>query len=130
MKDFKKYFIIKAPPEEIYQAITNQKSIELWTGETAVMSEEVGTEFSLWDESITGRNLEFESDKKIVQEWFFGDQTEPSIVTIKLHLHKKGTSVELVHTNIPEADYVDFVEGWEESYFAGIKEFVEDDGED
>jgi activator of HSP90 ATPase len=130
MKDYKKYFVIKAAPEEIYQSITNKKSIELWTGERAVMTEEVNSEFSLWDDSITGKNLEFEINKKVVQEWYFGDQKEPSIVTIKLHAHKKGTSLELVHTNIPDDDYDDFVEGWEESYMAGIKEFVEDDGKD
>ena len=126
MPDYKKYFIVKAPPEEIYQAIVNQKSIELWTGEGAEMSEEVGSEFSLWDGSISGKNLEFVADQKIVQEWYFGEQEEASIVTIKLHPHKKGTSVEIVHTNIPEVDYTDFSEGWEDSYMAGIIEFVED----
>ncbi|HEY5393150.1 MAG TPA: hypothetical protein VIJ57_13590 [Hanamia sp.] len=31
------------------------------------MSTEPVSIFSLWDESITGKNLEFEKDKKIVQ---------------------------------------------------------------
>ena len=94
------------------------------------MSEEPGSEFSLWDDSICGKNLEFEPNKLVVQEWYFGEQEEPSIVTIKLHEHKKGTSVELRHTNIPDADYDDFADGWDTSYMAGIIEFVEDDGED
>lgn len=111
-------------------ALTNQKSIELWTGEAAVMEEVVGSEFSLWDGSICGKNLEFEANKKLVQEWYFGDQDAPSIVTIKLHEHKKGTSLELVHTNIPDTDYDDMVEGWEESYMASVIDFVEDDGEE
>ncbi|MCB0733986.1 MAG: SRPBCC domain-containing protein, partial [Bacteroidetes bacterium] len=63
MADFKKYYVIKAAPEEIYQAIVNPKSLELWTGEKAVMSEEPGSEFSLWDDSICGKNLEFEPNK-------------------------------------------------------------------
>lgn len=130
LKDFKKYYIIKADPEEIYMAITNPKSIALWTAEPAEMSEEPNTEFSLWDGSICGLNLEFEKNRKIVQEWYFGDQEEKSIVTIKLHPHKKGTSVELLHTNIPEDDYDDFAHGWDEYYFGSIQEFVEDDGLD
>ncbi len=129
-KDFKKYYILAAPPEEVYMAITNPKSIELWTDEEAIMSTEPNTEFSMWDGSITGMNLEFEENRKIVQEWYFGEQEEKSIVTIKLHPHKKGTSVELRHTNIPEEEYEDFAGGWDHSYFAGIKEFVEDDGLD
>ena len=130
MADYKKYYVIKAAPEEIYQAIVNKKSIELWTGESAIMSEEAGSEFSLWDDAISGRNLEFIKNKLVVQQWYFGDQEEPSIVTIKLHDHKKGTSVELNHTNIPDDEFNDFAEGWDHSYFAGIREFVEDDGED
>ena len=130
LKDYKKYYVIGAPPEEIYMALTNPKSIELWTNEPAVMTTNPGDEFSLWDDSICGRNLEFEENKKIVQEWYFGDQDEPSIVTIKLHPHKKGTSVELRHTNIPEDDFEDFAGGWDESYFGNVIEFVEDDGSD
>lgn len=40
------------------------------------MEETPGTEFSMWDESICGMNLEFEKDKKIVQEWYFGEDDE------------------------------------------------------
>lgn len=123
MKDFKSYFIIPATPAEVYAAITNPLTIQLWTGEDAVMSTEPGTEFSLWDDSISGKNLEFETDKKVVQEWYFGDQQEPSVVTIKLHAHKEGTSVELRHTNIPEVDYEDIVEGWNEAYFGSLTDF-------
>lgn len=123
MKDFKKYYILKASPEEVYQALTNPFTIELWTGEKAQMTAEPGSEFSMWDESISGKNLEFVPNEKLVQEWYFGDQEEPSIVTIKLHPHKKGTSVELRHTNIPDEEYEDFAEGWDDSYFGPLAEF-------
>ncbi len=123
MKDYKAYFIIPAVESDVYSAITNPLTIQLWTGEEAIMSVEPGSEFSMWDGSITGRNLEFEENKKIVQEWFFGDQSEPSVVTIKLHPHKQGTSVELRHTNIPDEDYDDIVEGWNENYFGSLTDF-------
>ena len=48
---------------------------------------------------------------------------EPSIVTIKLHPHKQGTSAELSHTNIPDDDYEDIVEGWKDAYFGAIIDF-------
>lgn len=126
MKDFKKYYILSASPEEVYLALTNPATIRLWTGEPAVMSTEPGSEFSLWDESIAGKNLEFEEGKKVVQQWYFGDQEEASIVTIKLHLHKNGTSVELRHTNIPDEEYEDMVAGWDEVYFGSLIEFYEE----
>jgi uncharacterized protein YndB with AHSA1/START domain len=127
MKDFKKYYIIPAPPEDVYHAITVESTIELWTGDPAMMSPIVGTEFSMWDDSIVGKNLEFETGKKIVQQWYFGDQEEPSIVTIKLHPHEDGTSMEVRHTNIPDDDYEDIADGWTNSYAAGLIEFYEDD---
>ncbi|RFS22792.1 ATPase [Chitinophaga silvatica] len=125
MKDYKKYFKLSAPPEEVYAALTNPATIQLWTGEVAVMSTEPGSEFSLWEDSIVGRNLEFEEGKKIVQEWYFGEEGEenPSIVTIKLHPSPKGTDVELRHTNIPDDAYEDIVEGWNEQYFGALTDF-------
>ncbi|MDF2432022.1 MAG: hypothetical protein JWP44_1653 [Mucilaginibacter sp.] len=125
MKDFKKYYRIDAAPEEIYTALTNPFTIELWTGEPAVMSTEPGSEFSMWDGSISGKNLEFEDGKKIVQHWYFDGQPEASIVTIKLHPDKNGTSVELKHTNIPDTDYTDIAEGWDNSYFDPLSDFFE-----
>lgn len=125
MKDYKKYYTIGATPEEIYAALTNPLTLELWTGEPAEMSTVPGTEFNLWGGSITGKNIEFEEDKKVVQQWYFDGQDEPSIVTIKLHDAKGSTSVELRHTNIPDEAYADIVEGWNDVYFGGISEFFE-----
>lgn len=127
MKDFKKYFIIPAPPEDVYRALTVETTIELWTGDRAEMKPEPGTEFSMWDESIVGKNLEFEEGKKIVQQWYFGEQEEPSIVTIKLHPHEEGTSMEVRHTNIPDADYEDIADGWTNTYAAGLIEFYDEE---
>jgi uncharacterized protein YndB with AHSA1/START domain len=125
MKDYKKYYIISAPPEEVYIALTNPATLQLWTGERAEMSTLPGSEFSLWEDSIVGCNLEFTEGKKIVQQWYFGDQEKDSIVTIILHPHKQGTSVELRHTNIPDEDYEDIRQGWDENYFGALAEFYE-----
>jgi activator of HSP90 ATPase len=123
MKDFKKYYIVQAQPEELYLALTNPATIQLWSGEPAEMSTAPGSEFSLWDGSISGKNVSFEEGKKIMQQWYFGEQEIESIVTIKLHPHAQGTSVELRHTNIPDEDYEDIVEGWNDIYFASLQEF-------
>lgn len=123
MKDFKQYYTLPAPPDEVYNALVNPLAIRLWTGEAVVMSEEAGTEFSLWDGSIEGKNLSFEKNKKIEQEWYFGEQETPSIVTIKLHPHPQGTSVEIRHSNIPDEAWEDIREGWTSSYMASLEEF-------
>ncbi len=125
MKTFKKYITLPAPPEEVYLALTKEQSIQLWTGATVVFTEQPDTEFSLWDGDIVGKNLAFDYGKKIVQQWYFGEENEASIVTIKLHEAKKGTSLEFVQTNIPEEDYADFSEGIIHHYLGGLEDFFE-----
>lgn len=126
MPDFKKYYIIPASPEELYIALTNPATIQLWSENEAEMSTVPDSEFSLFDGNIVGKNLEFLENKKIVQEWYFGEQPAPSIVTIILHPHKSGTSVELRHTNIPESDLEEIKEGWNELYFGALEDFYGD----
>ena len=124
MRDFKKYFKLEASPADLYNALTNPTMIKIWTGETAVMSTEPGSEFSLWDGEIAGRNIEFVANEKIVQIWFFGEDSD-SIVTIKLHPDKQGTNVEVHQTNIPDEAYENIAEGWESDYIGGLKELFD-----
>ncbi|MFC6100061.1 SRPBCC domain-containing protein [Olivibacter domesticus] len=127
MKTFKKYYEIPAEPEEVYLALINEQAIRLWTGDEVEMKAEEQSEFSMWGGSIVGKNISFDYGKKIVQEWYFGDQQEKSIVTIKLHPHKKGTSFELIHSNIPEEEYAGIAEGWDGVYLASLTDFFKED---
>lgn len=122
MKEIKRYYTLMADPKYVYNALTNKRMLEIWTGEAVVMELEPNTEFSLWGGSISGMNLEFEENKKIVQQWFFSEDGEPSIVTMKIHPHKKGTSVELLHTNIPDDAYDNISDGWDDDYFGAVSE--------
>jgi activator of HSP90 ATPase len=123
MKTFKKIYRINAEPEDIYAAITNPYTIELWTGYKAIMSEEPGSEFSIWEGDITGKNIEFVKNHKVVQEWYFGDQKEKSMVTITIKPEKGNSVISLEHTNIPDDEYDSFTEGWDDFYFGAIKRF-------
>lgn len=123
--DYKNYYIIKSSPDQVYLGLTNPLTIHLWSGEEAEMEEKEGTEFSLFEGSIVGRNLELVSGKKIVQEWYFGEDVE-SIVTILLHPKGEHTSLELRHANIPDEDYDDIVSGWNEVYMNRLMEFYDE----
>jgi activator of HSP90 ATPase len=123
MKTFKKSFKVNTEPSDIYSAITNPFTIELWSGYPAIMSTEPGSEFSLWEGDITGINLEFVQDRKLVQEWYFGDQAEKSIVTINITPDKENSIIAVEHTNIPDEEFDDISEGWREFYVGAIKNF-------
>jgi activator of HSP90 ATPase len=123
MKTFKKTFRINAEPSDVYSAITNPYTIELWSGYKAEMSIDPGSEFSLWEGDIEGKNLEFIQDRKVVQEWYFGDQSKKSIVTISIFPDKDNSSVTVEHTNIPDDEYDNIAEGWREFYIGAIINF-------
>ncbi len=123
MKTFKKTFRINAEPSDVYSAITNPVTIELWSGYPAVMSTEPGSEFTLWEGDITGRNIEFVENSKIVQEWYFGDQEEKSVVTILIAPEGESSLVTVEQTNIPDNDFQEIAEGWREYYIGAIIAF-------
>ena len=123
MKTIKQKHFIKASPEEVYTAITNPFTIELWSGYPAVMEVREDFEFSLFDGDITGRNIRFIENELVVQQWYFGDRPEESVVTINLKLQEKGTKVTVEHTNVPDEDWEEFEEGWKIYYWGAIKSF-------
>jgi activator of HSP90 ATPase len=123
MKTFKKTFKINAEPSDIYSAITNPYTIELWSGYPAQMSTEPGSEFSLWEGDIIGKNLEFIQDRKVVQEWYFGDQPEKSVVTITILPDSGNSIINVEHSNIPDGEFKDIAEGWREYYIDAISNF-------
>lgn len=123
MKTFKKVFRINAEPADVYSAITNPFTIELWSGYPAEMSTEPGSEFSLWEGDITGKNIEFIQDRKVVQQWYFGDQLEESVVTITITPDRENSTVTVEHTNIPDDEFDGIAEGWREYYIGAINSF-------
>lgn len=125
-KDFRIRIKLDAPAEDVYAALTNPFALELWTGSRAVMSTEAETEFELWDGDICGRNIEFVENRQIVQEWYFGDAEQKSIVTFRISERSaEKSTLEVVHTNIPDDDYEDIVTGWQESFLEPLRVFVE-----
>lgn len=120
MLSLKKYYKLNASPSDIYNALTNPVMIEIWTGERTEFIAKADTDFTMWDGSITGKNVKLEKDKLIEQIWYFDDLE--SSVTIKLHPDKSFTSVELRHENIPEDAFQNISDGWDEDYFGALEE--------
>jgi activator of HSP90 ATPase len=126
MKDYKKYFKIKAEATDIFACLINPATMELWSGFPAKIEAKEGTEFEIWGGDISGKILKIDPEKLLVEHWYFEGQEKDSIVTIKLHKINNGVSVELNHTNIPDEVYDEFVTGWEDYFFGGIKAFLEE----
>jgi len=123
MKTIKQSHFINATPEEVYLALTNPLTIELWSGYPADMQPVEGTEFALFEGDISGMNITLIPNQKVVQEWYFGESIEKSIVTISLKASEGGTHVDLEHINIPDDEIENMAEGWRSYYWGAIKKY-------
>lgn len=123
MKNIKQNHMIPAEREIVFAALTNPLTIEVWSGYTAEFEAVEGTEFSLWEGDIVGKNLEIVPGELIKQQWYFDGQDEDSIVTIKLKDAGNQTSIELLHINIPDEAFDDMKEGWNKYYFGALKKY-------
>ena len=56
-------------PAEIYSAMLSGPKHTKMTGSKATGSTKVGGKFTAWDGYISGRNIELEENKRILQEW-------------------------------------------------------------
>lgn len=124
-ESIKKYTLLKAAPDEVYLALTNPYTVRLWAGNEAVMSDIPGDEFSLFEGAIVGKNIALTPGKAIHQVWYFGEEN-PATFIIKLHEHKKGTSLEMNLIDVPLDALENISRGIEEVYIASLLDFYEE----
>ncbi|MFA6474693.1 MAG: SRPBCC domain-containing protein [Patescibacteria group bacterium] len=117
---------LPASSTAVYTAWLDGEKHGAMTGGQATASKKVGEKFTAWDGYISGKNLELVPGKKIVQTWRtteFSDADPDSILTIELKATKTGTSLKLKHVGTPKNQEASYREGWEEHYFAPMKEY-------
>jgi activator of HSP90 ATPase len=120
--------VIPASPEEVYDAFMDAKKHSAFTGAKAMCDATVGGEFSAWDGYITGKNLELEKGKRIVQEWITTEWPEgyaPSRLEFTFCKVKGGTELTMVHSNIPAEQADEYKQGWIDNYWEPLKAYFE-----
>jgi len=118
--------VIAATPDEVYDAYMDAKKHAAFTGSKATCDPKIGGKFTAWDGYISGKNLELEKGKKIVQEWITTDWLEgytPSKLELTLSKIKGGTELSMVHSNVPEEQAEDIKQGWVDFYWAPMKKY-------
>ena len=125
MKNLKKTIHIKVPREEVYNALINPLTIELWSGFKAEMQPVPGTEFTLFEGDITGVIKTLEPPAVLEQVWNFGDQEEESLVRFELFEEGEKTRLELSHVNIPDEAFENMETGWKEYFLGAMKSYLE-----
>jgi activator of HSP90 ATPase len=121
-----KVTIPKACPKDVYEAYVDPKIHSEFTDSKATGKPVVGGKFTAWDGYISGKFLELEDGKRVVQEWTstdFPEDAPPSRLELTFREVPKGTEIVMVHSNVPKDQEADTAEGWTEFYWEPLKEY-------
>lgn len=117
---------LKAPPERVYRAWLSSQEHAAFTGGEAKIVPRTGGKFTAWDGYISGKTVELEPFKRIVQSWRtteFPEGSPDSRLEILLEGLKAGTKVTLVQSEIPDGQGKQYKKGWHDFYFKPMKEY-------
>ncbi len=123
---FELSIVISAPPERVYEALTDPKLHAAFTGARASGKPLPGSRFTAWDGYIEGRYLELEPPSRIVQQWSTTEWPEgapPSRVEFRLLSVPDGTELKLLHSEVPVEQAESYRQGWIEYYWQPLRRY-------
>lgn len=123
--------VLKAAPQEIYDAWLDSTVHSEMTGGAAHASAQVGADFDAWDGYIQGKNLELEPGRRILQAWRtrdFAAGDPDSRLEITLEPHEEGTRLTLIHSQLPTGQEEEYRRGWWEAYFEPMADHFAQEG--
>ena len=117
---------VPAEPAKVYEAFIDAKKHSAFTGTKATGDGRVGSSFTAWDGYISGKNIELEPGKRIVQEWVTSEWPEdfpPSRLELTFKKVKGGTEISMVHSDVPAEQADELKEGWTEFYWKPLEDY-------
>jgi uncharacterized protein YndB with AHSA1/START domain len=118
--------LLPAEPERVFRAWVSTEGHAAMTGSPAKVQPRVGGTFSAWDGYITGKTLALRPYSRIVQSWRtseFSASDPDSQIEVVIEPAEGGALLTLTHTGVPEGQAESYESGWEESYFAPMREY-------
>ena len=118
--------IISASPKEVFNAILNPKIHSEFTESKVTGKATIGGKFTAWDGYITGKNIEIEKNKRILQEWVtmdWPDNYPPSLLEFTLKMVDGKTELTMIHSNIPTEQKEEMKQGWIDYYWEPLKSY-------
>ena len=112
--------LIPARPEAVYDAWLSSEQHARMTGGGAAIEPHVGGAHRAWDDYITGKTLDLDPGKRIVQSWRtvqFPPESGDSQLVVTFEDEGGHTRVKIAHTGIPEGQGAKYQSGWDDHYF-------------
>jgi activator of HSP90 ATPase len=113
----------RATPREIYDALTDAAQFGEITGAPTEIDPADGGEFSLFGGMITGRMIEGQPARHLVQAWRAKLWGEGAYSLVRFTLAPDGghTRVTLDHSGFPEGTGEHLDEGWHPNYWEPLR---------
>ena len=111
-----------------YEALLDGKKHSKLIGSKCTGKAAVGSSFTAWDGYISGKVLELDPGKRILQEWETTEWPEnapPSIVEWSFQDKDGGTKVTLIHSKVPSEQAASYQKGWIDFYWTPMKAYFE-----
>ena len=118
MAEYETSIEIQATPEQVFDFLVTEEGMTAWMGEHATLEPHVGGRFevNIAGSPIRGHYLEVDRPHRVVVSWgIAGSEDFPvgaSRVSFVLTRTPDGTSVELVHSDLPALLVAGHVDGW------------------
>jgi len=118
MAEYRTSIDIDAGPETVFQYLVTDQGMTTWMGQWASLNPVPGGRFevNVAGYPVRGSFLEVDPPRRVTVSWgFAGHDTLPvgaSTVSFELTAISTGTRVEVVHTDLPEAQVAGHAEGW------------------
>lgn len=130
--------VYDAPPERIWQAITDRDKMKQWYFDISAFKPEVGFEFEFTGEN-EGRTFlhlcritEVQENRKLAYTWKYKNFPGESIVTFELFPEGNKTRLRLTHEGLetfpadnPDFKRDNFIAGWDYIIGNSLRKFVE-----
>jgi uncharacterized protein YndB with AHSA1/START domain len=119
---------INAEPARVLEALTNSTQFAELTGAPAAQLSAIeGAQIELFGGHITGRNIEYVPNRRLVQAWRAASWPEGAYSVVKFDLEGNGKdSTHLVfdHTGFPPEHHDDLAAGWQKMYWEPLNRYL------
>ena len=113
---------------ELFSAWLDSVEHRGFTGEPAQITPRLGASFTVGGGYISGKTLELDRPRRILQSWRCSDFTESdpdSQLELLFVPEGNGTRLRLNHTNLPERLKEELESGWQEYYFNPMQRYFQ-----
>jgi uncharacterized protein YndB with AHSA1/START domain len=119
--------VLPATADRVYAAWLDSAEHSKMTGGAATVDPNVGGEHSAWDGYVSGRTLELEPGRRIVQSWRTTDfplgAADSRLEVHLLDVDEGRCEITLIHSDIPEGQGAKYDEGWREHYLVPMQKY-------